>query len=137
MKILGVFLVLGCLIPTVSAEKTKFVVIAKGVIDLPDASITRLSLVAKVNRDGDVFTGTARLKFVLPDGTKITYRKQEISFTPISDELIICNCDILGEIPIPYYEGYGWISSTPIIIGTHTGTLNCVWRLKNTIIAGY
>ena len=147
MKLLVAFFLLGILISPVSAMRTKFVVRAKGafVID-ENAKLLSTRLVAKVHEEEGCLVGRARvaMAFVLPDGTKITYREEyPISFEPTDDAGIInCWLDVNGDGSISptdvlfqftKIEGTNlWKSSATATIKGYEGTLHLVIELKNT-----
>jgi hypothetical protein len=144
MKLSVVFLVLGCLIPPVSAGKTKYTIVMDGewVSDWNGDGVVRsllVKLVAKVYPDGlGGLEGTAWIAviFTLPDGTKITYRhKGQIWFEPeVGDEdVMYCFIDINGDgmitptdvLKFQKVEGTNlWEASKSVNIKGHTGTLN-------------
>ncbi|MBD3206833.1 hypothetical protein GF319_10905 [Candidatus Bathyarchaeota archaeon] len=137
MKILVAFIMIGVLIPPASAKKNKYIFTARGVQDMAgyDTGIIHACLVAKVQREGNVFAGTARVMFMLPDGTKITFRNQEISFKIVDKNDIICHLSGRWEIPVEYVEGSGYVSEVDYFeIGSYTGTLQLRFKLKNVIL---
>jgi hypothetical protein len=137
MKVLIAFIMIGVLIPPASAKKTKYIVTARGVQDMAGYDTGRIHacLVAKVQREGNVFAGTARVMFMLPDGTKITFRNQEISFKIVDRNYIICSLLGIWEIPLEYVEGSGYVCEVDSFeIGSYAGTLQLRFKLKNVML---
>jgi hypothetical protein len=140
MKLMGVFLVIGVIIPPVSAMKTKYTVTARGIQDMAgyDTGLIHLCLVAKVQREDNVFAGTASVLFILPDGTKITFRNQEIIFTIVDKNNLFCHLSGIWEIPITYIEGSRYVSEIDSFeMGSYTGRLHLRFELKNVMVTIY
>ena len=105
MKILVAFLVLGCLVPEVSAGKTKYTIVMNGEW-IGDGGVKSLpvKLVAKVSSDGEGgLQGYAwiAVMFMLPDGTKIVYEHDNSGF----DQLWVMNADGTNKMQLTFSDG--------------------------------
>ena len=144
MKLFTALLILGSLIPTVSATKTQYTIVMKGEWS-SDNTVKSLpvKLAAKVSPDAEGrLKGTAvfTIMFVLPDGTKITQRKfGTISladdYNMFTEELVVTFESITSPEKIVFRfakeEGSDlWVSNTDFSIYGYAGKLYQEFKLK-------
>lgn len=140
LKIVAVLLLIGCLLPSVSAKKEtiKLRAVARGTIK--DTRVA-VRVAARVSEVECGYSGPAviRLSFVLPDGTKISCKGRsklrgtiDIHISPDTGKAQEISIEFNDQvIPLTYDIDKGkWVTENAEITvrGDIKVTLNLVWR---------